>query len=59
MNKGENTKSNNVIPYFKGHAASIKIAAAIIIVVVILICIINVYSSNVAYTSFDIFKWIP
>ncbi len=54
MNKGENTKSNNVIPYFKGHAASIKIAAAIIIVVVILICIINVYSSNVAYTSFDI-----
>lgn len=54
MNKGENRKQNNVIPYFKGHAASIKIAAAVLIVAVILICIINVYSSNVAYTNYDI-----
>lgn len=54
MNKGENRKPDNVIPYIRGHAASIKIVAGIIIVVVVLICIINIYSSNVAYTNYDI-----
>lgn len=54
MNKEENRKPNNVIPYFKDHAASIKIAASIVVVIVLIICIINVYSANAAYTDYDI-----
>lgn len=54
MDKVENRKLDNVIPYFQKRAASIKIAAVVVLVVVLLICIINVYSSNVAYTNYDI-----
>ncbi|MCM1468020.1 MAG: DUF5711 family protein [Alistipes sp.] len=54
MNKEENRKPNNVIPYFKDHAASIKITASIVVVIVLIICIINVYSANAAYTNYDI-----
>lgn len=54
MKSKENSKLDNVIPYIKGRTAPIKIVAAVVIIVVLLICIINVYSSNAAYTNYDI-----
>lgn len=54
MKNKQNNKLDNVIPYIKGRAGSIKIVAAVVVIVILLICIINVYSSNAAYKSYDI-----
>ncbi len=54
MKNRQNNKLDNVIPYIKGRAGSIKIVAAVVVVVILLICIINVYSSNAAYKSYEI-----
>lgn len=45
---------DNVLPFVHKQLTPGKIAAAIIIIVVLLICLINVYSSNMAYSTYDI-----
>lgn len=52
----EKNKNDNVIPYINTRITPAKIAVAVGIMVVLIICLINVYSSNVAYNTYDILR---
>lgn len=56
MKNNKNNRADNVIPYIKKQVSPIRIVAAIIIIIVLIIILINVYSSNMAYTSYDILR---
>lgn len=56
MKKNRNSQIDNVIPYIKRKMSPMRIVAAILIIVVLIICLVNVYSSNMAYTGYDILK---
>lgn len=57
MTKQKRTTSNdNVIPYIRKNISPIKIVAIIAAIVIMLICIINVYSANIAYTEYSIVR---
>lgn len=52
--KTRKVKLDNVIPYIRKRITPTQIALAIIVIVVLLICLVNVYSSNKAFTGYDI-----
>ncbi|MDD6571824.1 MAG: DUF5711 family protein [Thermoflexaceae bacterium] len=56
MKKNKKNQMDNVIPYIKRKMSPAKIVMAILLIVVLIICLVNVYSSNMAYTSYDILK---
>ncbi len=56
MKKSKSGKMDNVIPYIKRQISPAKIAAAVFIIIILIIFLINVYSSNMAYTGYDILR---
>ena len=56
MKKSKSSKMDNVIPYIKKQLSPTKIAAAVVVIVILIICLINAYSANMAYTSYDILR---
>lgn len=56
MKKNKKNQMDNVIPYIKRKMSPAKIVMAILLIVVLIICLVNVYSSNMEYTSYDILK---
>lgn len=56
MKKNKKNQMDNVIPYIKRKMSPAKIVMAILLIVVLIICLVNVYSSNMAYTGYDILK---
>lgn len=56
MKKSKSGKLDNVIPYIKKQISPAKIAAAVFIIIILIIFLINVYSSNMAYTGYDILR---
>ncbi|MGN0160070.1 MAG: DUF5711 family protein [Lachnospiraceae bacterium] len=52
--KKERINLDNVLPFVQRQMTPGKIVAAIIVIVILIICMINVYSSNMAYTGYDI-----
>lgn len=52
--KRKKVNIDNVIPYIRRRITPTHIALAIIVVIILLICLVNVYTSNKAYTGYDI-----
>lgn len=52
--KKERINLDNVLPFVQEQLTPGKIAVGILIIVVLIICLINVYSANMAYTNYEI-----
>lgn len=48
--------SNNVIPYIRKQISPAKIGFGIFLIIILIICLINVYSANMAYSGYDIVR---
>lgn len=49
-------KEDNVIPYSSGKYSAVVIAGIIIAIVVLIVCMVNLYSTSVQYSAYDVVK---